>query len=41
MLFDAVPQTSAIEVGVDLGGVEVIVSQNFLYSPDIHAVLQH
>jgi|GEM_PF-4140619 len=31
MLFDAVPQTSAIEVGVDLGGQYRFMPQHFLY----------
>ena len=26
---------------VDLSGIQVIVPQNFLHGPDIHAVLQH
>ena len=28
-------------MGVNLRGVEVLVTQNFLHSFDIHAVLQH
>ena len=34
-------QSFIINMGVDLRGIQVVMSQNLLDRPDIHAVLQH